>query len=210
MRVGYGDSSHFIRDFKARTGYSPRQYRLGLPRRLRTDLAEQPSHPFYGRLNQLLQAAHFDALLENECKEVFARNSGLPLVVPSTYFRLLLVGYFEGIDSERGIAWRAADSLGVRQFLSIASYERAPNHHAISQTRTLLGAETHCRVFVWVMGLLAQRGFLKKNAPRVHDRSHEANIAWRPIVRRDGGESYKDFLAKLFRVPNLKTLLVVE
>jgi transposase len=114
-----------------------------------TELAEAPGHPFYKRLNELLEGEKFDEFCERECAQFYAKNNGRPSLTPGTYFRLLLVGYFEGIDSERGIAWRAADSLGLREFLRIGLDEETPNHSTISRTRRLIDVETHRKVFVW-------------------------------------------------------------
>src|SRR3989441_7891851 len=119
-----------------------------------TDLARAPGHPFYKRLNQLLDEGKFDEFAEKECAKFYAENNGRPSLTPGIYFRLLLVGYFEGIDSERGIAWRAADSLGLRQFLGIGWDERTPDHSTISRTRRLIDVETHRKVFFWVLGRL--------------------------------------------------------
>ena len=85
------------------------------------ELAEAPGHPFYKRLNELLDGEKFDEFCERECAQFYAKNNGRPSLTPGTYFRLLLIGYFEGIDSERGIAWRAADSLGLREFLRVGA-----------------------------------------------------------------------------------------
>ena len=102
------------------------------------ELAKGPAHPFYDRVNELLEAEQFDTFAEKECVEFYAENNGRPSLTPGIYFRLLLVGYFEGIDSERGIAWRAADSLGLRKFLGIGLDEQTPDHSTISRTRRLI------------------------------------------------------------------------
>ena len=121
------------------------------------ELATAPGHPFYKRLNQLLGGNKFDEFCERECAQFYADNNGRPSLTPGTYFRLMLVGYFEGIDSERGIAWRVADSLGLRQYLGFGLDERTPDHSTISRTRRLIDVETHQKVFFWVLGLLADR-----------------------------------------------------
>ena len=110
-----------------------------------TTLARPASHPFYERPNRLLDESGFDEFVEQLCQPFYAETMGRPGLVPGIYFRLLLVGYFEGIDSERGIAWRAADSLGIRSFLRIALDETAPDHSTISRTRRLMDLETHRR-----------------------------------------------------------------
>ena len=99
------------------------------------ELAKGPAHPFYDRVNELLEAERFDEFAEKECAKFYAENNGRPSLTPGIYFRLLLLGYFEGIDSERGIAWRAVDSLGLREFLRIGLDEQTPDHSTISRTR---------------------------------------------------------------------------
>jgi len=125
------------------------------------ELAKGPAHPFYQRVNELLEAERFDEFAEQECAKFYAENTGRPSLPPGIYFRLLLVGYFEGLDGERGIAWRAADSLGLRKFLGIAIDEDTPEHSTISRTRRLIDVETHRKVFFWILELLRDRGLLK-------------------------------------------------
>lgn len=118
------------------------------------ELAAAPSHPFYQRLSELLDSGKFDEYVEQECAKFYAEKNGRPSLTPGIYFRALLVGYFEGIDSERGIAWRVADSLGLRRFLGIGVDEQTPDHSTISRTRRLIEVETHRKVFLWVLVLL--------------------------------------------------------
>src|SRR6267142_6234932 len=122
------------------------------------ELPRTGGHPFYQRLNQVLDAHTFDEFVEAQCAPFYADTVGRPSLTPGTYFRLLLIGYFEGIDSERGIAWRAADSLGLRQFLQIGLDENTPDHSTISRTRRLMDVETHQKVFQWALEALADRG----------------------------------------------------
>src|SRR2546425_3849440 len=117
-----------------------------------TDLARAPGHPFYKRLNQLLDEGKFDEFAEKECAKFYAENNGRPSLTPGIYFRLLLVGYFEGIDSERGIACRAANSLALRRFLGIGWAERRPAHSPTSRTRRLIALRRHPKVFSWGLG----------------------------------------------------------
>src|SRR5216684_929758 len=119
------------------------------------ELARPASHPFYERLNELLAGHDFDRFVEEKCRRFYAATMGRPGLAPGIYFRLLLVGYFEGIDSERGIAWRAGDSLAIRAFVGIPLDEGGPDHSTISRTRRLVDLETHRQVFAWVVGLLA-------------------------------------------------------
>jgi len=122
------------------------------------EIAKGPAHPFYARVNELLEEKKFDEFAEKECAKFYADNIGRPSVAPGIYFRLLLVGYFEGIDSERGIAWRAADSLGLRRFLGIGIDEEPPDHSTISRTRRLIDLETHRKIFFWILEMLRDRG----------------------------------------------------
>ena len=170
-----------------------------------TELATAPGHPFYQRLNELLDAEHFDEFAERECARFYAAKNGRPSLAPGTYFRLLMIGYFEGLDSERGIAWRAADSLALRQFLRIGLDEQTPDHSTISRTRRLIDVETHRNVFGWVLGRLADRGLLKGRTVGVDATTLEANAAMRSIVRRDSGASYDEFLAELARQSGIET-----
>ena len=153
------------------------------------------SHPFYQRLNQILDEKKFDEYVETICEDFYAGEVGRPGLSPGIYFRLLMVGYFEGIDSERGIAWRASDSLSIRSFVRIALDESVPDHSTISRTRRLMDVETHQAVFQWVLQVLAEKKLLKGTTIGVDATTLEANAALRSIVRRDTGE-------KLRRVPH--------
>ena len=170
-----------------------------------SELPKAPGHPFYKHLNELLDQEKFDQFAEKECAPFYADKNGRPSLTPGTYFRSLLIGYFEGIDSERGIAWRAADSLGLRQFLQIGLDERTPDHSTISRTRRLIDVETHKRVFGWVLGVLADRGLLKGKIVGVDATTLEANAAMRSIVRRDNGQSYERFLRGLAKKSGIAT-----
>jgi len=130
---------------------------------------------------------------------------GRPSLPPGRYFRLLLVGYFEGLDSERGIAWRAADSLAVRTFVGLGLDTAAPDHSTISRTRRLIALETHRVIFTWVQERLAAAGLLKGRTVAIDATTLEANAAMRSIVRRDTGETYQEFLTRLARTSGLKT-----
>jgi transposase len=152
-----------------------------------------------------LETERFDEFAEKECARFYAENNGRPSVTPGIYFRLLLVGYFEGIDSERGIAWRAADSFGLRQFLGIAIDEQTPDHSTISRTRRLIDVETHRKVFFWILELLRDQGLLKGKTVGIDATTLEANAAMRSIVRRDSGESYEEFLKGLAKESGIET-----
>jgi transposase len=168
-------------------------------------LPKGASHPFYQRLNQLLEESHFDELVEGRCQRFYAKKRGRPSLPPGMYFRLLLIGYFEGIDSERGMAWRANDSLALRRFLRVGLEESPPDHSTISRTRRLIEVETHREVFTWVLGVLAEKGLLKGKRLGIDATTLEANAALRTIVRRDTGEGYQEFLKRLAQESGIAT-----
>src|SRR5215469_8993640 len=170
-----------------------------------TELAVAPGHPFYKRLNELLEGAGFDEFVEGSCARFYHARLGRPSLRPGMYFRSLLIGYFEGIDSERGIAWRVADSLALRRFLQIGLDERTPDHSTISRTRRLIAIDTHREVFSWVLELLAERGLLKGQRMGIDSTTLEANAAMRSIVRRDTGESYEECLRGLAKASGIET-----
>ena len=170
-----------------------------------TELASAPGHPFYQRLNELLEAERFDEFVESRCAKFYAEKNGRPSLTPGIYFRALLIGYFEGIGAERGIAWRLADSLALRRFVGIALDEYTPDHSTISRTRRLIDVDTHREVFAWVLGVLADRGLLKGQRIAIDATTLEANAAMRSIVRRDTGESYEEFLRGLAKASGIAT-----
>src|SRR5207244_973105 len=151
------------------------------------DLPVSPGHPFYARLNTILDEAGFDRFAEEQCRSFYALM-GRPSLPPGRYFRLMLLGYFEGLDSERGMAWRAADSLAIRSFLGLALGESGPDHSTISRTRRRMDVETHRAVFTWVIERIASEGLLVGKTIAVDSTTLEANAAMRSIVRRDTGE----------------------
>lgn len=162
-----------------------------------SEQAEAPGHPFYQQLSRVLEEAKFDAFCERECGKFYHSRLGRPSLAPGVYFRLLLIGFFEGIGSERGIAWRVADSLSLRQFLSYGLNEATPDHVTISRTRRLLDEATHQAVFGFVLREVGRRGLLKGKTIGIDATSLEANAAMRSIVRRDTGESYMEYLRRL-------------
>lgn len=169
-------------------------------------LARRPaSHPFYGRLNHLLAEHDFDRFAERKCQRFYAKVMGRPGLAPGIYFRLLLVGYFEGIDSERGICWRVDDSLSLREFIGIPLSEGAPDHTTVSRTRRLIDVETHQEIFAWVLGVLADDGLVKGKRIGIDATTLEANAAMRSIVRRDNGQSYEEFLKELAEQSGIET-----
>ena len=161
------------------------------------ELPTAPGHPFYKRLNEVLDNAQFDTFCETSCADFYHEKLGRPSLPPGQYFRLMMIGFFEGLDSERGIAWRLADSLTLRQFLSIALDEKTPDHVTISRTRRLIDGETHQQIFSWVLERLAQAGLIKGKTIGVDSTTLEANAAMKSIVRRDTGDNYMAYLKGL-------------
>ena len=170
-----------------------------------TDLPTAASHPFYARLNRLFADEGFDDFAEHTCAPFYAETMGRPGLPPGIYFRLLMIGFFEGLDSERGIAWRAADSLTLRDFLGVALDEAPPDHSTISRTRRLIAVETHRDIFTWILERLAAAGLVKGKTIGIDATTLEANAALRSIVRRDTGESYDEFLTGLATASGIKT-----
>lgn len=168
-------------------------------------LTRGPGHPFYRRLNQLLDQHGFDAFVEQECARYYAEKLGRPSLPPATYFRLMLIGYFESVDSERGIAWRVADSISLREFLGLTLSDPTPDHSTISRTRRLIAVETHQEVFGWVLRTLAKGGLLRGKTLGIDATTLEANAALRSIVRRDTGEGYGEFLERLAKESGIET-----
>src|SRR6202171_4017963 len=169
------------------------------------ELPKSPGHPFYARLSALLDAADFDRFVEEQCAKFYAPVMGRPSLAPGRYFRLRLAGDFEGSDWERGIAWRASDSLAVRSFLRLPVDEPPPDHSTISRTRRVIDLETHRAVFTWVQIRLVEAGLLKGKTVAVDATMLEANAAMRSIVRRDTGESYQEFLTGLAQASGIAT-----
>ena len=170
-----------------------------------SDLPRGGGHPFYERLNRVLDEAGFDAFVESQCAKFYADGVGRPSLAPGRYFRLLLLGYFEGLDSERAIAWRAADSLSLRQFLDVALHEAPPDHSTVSRTRRRIDLETHQAVFTWVLERLADAGLVRGKTVGIDATTLEANAALRSIVRRDTSEGYETFLRGLATASGIPT-----
>jgi transposase len=143
--------------------------------------------------------------VEKRCAKFYVAKYGRPSLTPGIYFRSLLLGYFEGIDSERGIAWQLSDSLGLWRFVGIGLDEDTPDHTTISRTRRLIDVQTHREVFGWVLGVLADRGLVKGKRIAIDATTLEANAAMRSIVRRDTGESYEEFLRSLAKASGMET-----
>ena len=169
------------------------------------EIAMGPASPFYAKLNGVLDKAGFDRWTERRCARFYAENIGRPGVPPGVYFRMLMIGYFEGIDSERGIAWRCADSLSLRKFLGYTLTERTPDHSTLSVVRGRIDLETHQEVFCWVLARLGEAGLLKGKTIGIDATTLEANAAMRSIVRRDTGEGYDEFLGQLAKESGIET-----
>jgi transposase len=159
-----------------------------------SEMARSPGHAFYDKLQAVLIASEFDRFVEMQCTTEYALRRGRPSLPPGRYFRMLLVGYFEGIDSERGLEWRCADSLSLREFLRLSERERVPDHSWLSRTRSRLALEIHDKVFTWVLERLAEHGLIKGERIGIDASTMEASAAVRTIVRRDSGEGYREML----------------
>jgi transposase len=181
---------------------SKRQETLWIPT---GQIPEAPAHPFYQRLNSILAMHKFDDFVEGICAKFYAPTMGRPSLAPGIYFRMLLIGYVEGLDSERGIAWRTADSLALRDFLGLALTYAAPDHSTVSRTCRLIDVETHQAVFTWVLRRIAETGLLKRKSIGIDATTLEANAALKSIVRRDTGDSYQEFLVKLSKESGIET-----
>jgi len=162
-------------------------------------LPKSPGHVFYRKLNQLLAEAGFDRWVETLCEPFYANGKGRPSLPPGVYFRMLLVGYFEGINSQRGIAWRCSDSLSLREFLGIALGDDSPDHSSLSYIRERLPIDVHEQVFVWILCLAREKKLLKGKTVAVDSTTLEANAAMKSIVRRDTGEDWREYVTRLMR-----------
>jgi transposase len=176
----------------------PRQESLFVPT---SELTQAPGHPFYRRLNALLDEAGFDGWIETRCQPYYEHEEkrGRRSVPPGVYFRMLFIGYFEGIDSQRGIAWRCADSLGLRQFLGIPLDRPTPDHSTLTYTRRRLPEELFAEVFEFVLSIAAKKGLLSATTVGVDSTNLEADAAMKSIVRRDTGEDWKGYVTRLMR-----------
>jgi len=171
---------------------------------VRSEVVGTPAHAFYDRLNQILDQHHFDRTLERLCRRYYKGRLGRPSITPGVYFRALLLGYLEGIDSERGIAWRLADSLSLRKFIAYTLTEETPDHSTLSRTRRLYSVETHQAVFRWVLKILADEGLVEGKTVCIDATTLEANAALRSLVRRDDGQKYNDYLKDLAKAAGIE------
>ena len=174
------------------------------------ELPKSPGHVFYDRLQEVLRDAGFDAFAEDLCRPYYAAAMGAPSLPPGRYFRMHLVGYFEGIASERGLEWRCADSLSLREFLGLELRQRVPDHSWLSRTRARLPIEVHEQVFAWVLARLAERGLVKGERIGLDASTMEANAAMRSIRRRDTNETYRAMLARMAQASGIATPTAAE
>lgn len=169
-----------------------------------SDVVQSPGNAFYDRLNAILDKRRFDVHVERLCRRYYKGPYGRPSLAPGVYFRMLLIGYFEGLDSERGIAWRVADSLSLRKFLGYALDEQTPDHTTVSRTRRLFWLETHKAVFRWVLKILIEEGLVEGRTVSIDATTLEANAALKSIVRRDSGQKYDEYLRELARAAGIE------
>src|SRR5215207_6284470 len=170
-----------------------------------SEMPRSPGHVFYDRLQEVLLGAGFDGFVEEACRAFYAKTMGAPSVPPGRYFRMHMVGYFEGIDSERGIEWRCSDSFSLREFLRLEATDRVPDNSWLSKTRSRLPHEVHETVFGWVLALIAERGLVRGERIGVDASTLEANAALRTIVRRDTGEGYREMLERMAQESGIET-----
>lgn len=179
---------------------TPKQSELFVPV---TQLPKSPAHPFYSKLNAVLHESNFDPFIEQLC-EPYYKEGGRPSIPPGTYFRMLFVGYFEGIDSQRGIAWRCADSRSLREFLGADLTDATPAHNSMTVIRQRLPEDIFQNVFAHVLGVLDRKGLLKGRTLGIDATTLEANAAMRSIVRKADGKDWKEFLRALARAEGIE------
>ena len=168
------------------------------------EIPKAASHPFYAKVNEILERNKVDKRLEHLCKRFYKPVMGRPSMAPGVYFRMLLLGYFEGVDSERGIAWRVADSLSLREFLGFSVTESTPDHSTMSRTRRLMPVETHKAVFRWFVKVLGEEGLIDGQTVAIDATTLEANAAMRSIQRRDDGRGYEEYLKDLAKAEGIE------
>jgi transposase len=161
------------------------------------ELPKSPGHVFYQKLNRLLAEADFDRYVEDLCQEHYTDGIGRESIPPGVYFRMLFVGYFEALDSQRAIAWRCSDSLSLRDFLGIPLSEATPDHSSLTRIRQRLSLDVHEQVFTFVLKVAHQKKLVKGKTVAVDATTLEANAAMRSIVRKDTGEDWKEYLKRL-------------
>ena len=168
-----------------------------------SDLPKSPGHPFYTALNRLLAENGFDALVEKLCAPYYAETMGRPGVPPGVFFRMLFVGYFEGLKSHRAISWRCTDSRSLGEFLGLAPTDPVPNHSCVSKTHKRLPKEVFDEVFRFILSVAAHKGLLWGEAIGIDSTTIQANASMRSIVRKDSGKGWKDYTKKLAKKAGL-------
>jgi len=160
-------------------------------------LPDVPRHVFYEALNRLLDEHDFDRFVEDLCERYYASNVGRDSIPPGLYFRMLFVGYFEEIESQRGIAWRCADSRSLRSFLFLENHESSPDHSSLSRISGRLPLDVYEQVFCFVLGLAEEHNLLANKTVAVDSTYLEANAAMKSIVRKETGEDWKEYVKQL-------------
>ncbi|HEX2239026.1 MAG TPA: transposase [Gammaproteobacteria bacterium] len=160
-------------------------------------LGSGPRNVFYDRLNELLLEIEFDQQLEAAVAP-FYQATGRKCLPPGVYFRMIFIGYFEDIGSQRGIAWRCEDSRSLARFLGYAPGEDTPHHSTLSLTRNRLPMSVHDLAFELILGAAQQRGLLKGKTVGVDATDLEANAAMKSIVRRDTGDDWREYIRTIY------------
>ncbi len=181
---------------------SPRQIPLAVPY---NKIPQSQGHPFYDRLQSILNKNGFDTYAEKLCKPFYAQGKGRPSIPPGRYFRMHIIGYFEGIDSERGIQWRCNDSLSLRNFLKLEITESFPDHSSLSRIRSRFSVEVHAKIFSWVLKKLEKEGLISGSCIGIDSSTMEANAAMKTIKRRDTGENYRQMLERMAKESGIET-----
>jgi IS5 family transposase len=163
-----------------------------------SDLAPKGGHPFYTRLNRLLDDDGFDAWLERECAPYFS-EIGRPSIPPGVYFRMLFVGYLEGFQSERAIAWHCCDRMSLREFLGYQLHEKTPDHSSFTVWRRRLPLEFYTAVFQRILCIVHRHGLVDTYATGVDSTTLEANASLRRLARKDTGATYREYVKELMR-----------
>ena len=166
------------------------------------NLAGGPGHVFYDKLNRVLAQAKFDPFVEQLC-EPYYEQTGRRSIPPGVYFRMLIIGYLEGIDSQRGIAWRCEDSLSLRRFLGVPLSQDTPDHSSLTRIRDRLPLDVHEQVFRYILEIIDEHGLLQGQTVAVDSTLLEANAAMKAIVRKDSGEDWKAYLKRLMQEQGL-------
>jgi transposase len=167
------------------------------------ELPRSPGHVFYEKLNRLLADGDFDRQCEDLCAPYYADAVGRPSIPPGVYCRMLFVGYFEGLDSQRAIAWKCADSLSVRTFLGLETTAAAPDHSSLTRIRQRLPWDVHLQVFTLLLDMARAKGLLRGKTLAIDATTLEANAAMRTMVRRATGEDWKAYLRRLMKAEGI-------